>query len=71
MCIVVDINTLAPVFDTTCSRHPDFVHVKGLDRQGRWLSCFRRDQVQGGAWEGVPIPTSDPSDEGFGSGGGH
>lgn len=28
MCIVVDINTLAPVFNETCERHPDFVHVK-------------------------------------------
>lgn len=40
MCIVVDINTLAPVFDESCNLHPDFVHVKNWIKSGQGYLVF-------------------------------
>lgn len=40
MCIVVDINTLVPVFDESCDLHPDFVHVKNWIESGRGYLVF-------------------------------
>lgn len=40
MCIVVDINTLAPVFDESCGLHSDFVYVKNWIEAGRGYLVF-------------------------------
>ena len=40
MCIVVDINTLAPVFNEACDRHPDFAHVKNWIDEGHGFLVF-------------------------------
>lgn len=40
MCIVVDINTLAPTFNETCDRHNDFVLVKDWIDRGHGFLVF-------------------------------
>lgn len=40
MCIVVDINTLAPVFNETCDRHREFVHVKNWIESGKGILVY-------------------------------
>lgn len=40
MCIVVDTNTLAPVFNEKSDRHPEFVHVKNWIDKGHGFLVF-------------------------------
>ena len=42
MCIVVDINTLAPVFSENCRRHQDFLDIK------KWINAGKGFLVYGG-----------------------
>lgn len=47
MCIVVDTNTLAPVFNDTCERHPEFVHVKDWIEKGHGFLVFGGTKFKG------------------------
>ena len=40
MCIVVDINTLAPVFNDACENHCEFVHIKNWIDKGHGFLVF-------------------------------
>lgn len=40
MCIVVDINTLSPVFNSSCEEHSEFVHVKNWIDKGYGFLVF-------------------------------
>ena len=48
MCIVVDINTLAPVFSEGRVRNPDFFAIKEWINAGKWFSRIRRYEIQEG-----------------------